>query len=151
MRLRKEFDNLVSRFQKESKASKVDMMNVFRDSLIFFESIKEALKGADHEEKKEIMKLMGEMHEFLRIEARKIAARAGLTEDQLQSFAENPDNFSPGQWKALEAIKNKLADSAQEVKEIINPEAAAKTKKSKSTNSLTKKHKAGKKGGWLRS
>jgi hypothetical protein len=151
MRLRKEFDNLVSRFQKESKATNVDMMNVFRDSLVFFESIKEALKEANQEEKKEIMKLMGEMHEFLRLEAKKIAARAGLTEDQLQNFAENPDNFNPVQWKALENIKNKLAHSAQEVKEIINPEAAAQAKKNKSTNSLSKKHKASKKGGWLRS
>ncbi|MBM3208053.1 MAG: hypothetical protein FJZ57_05540 [Chlamydiae bacterium] len=151
MRLRKEFEKLVNRFEKESKSSKVDMMNVFRDSLMFFESIKEALKEADLEEKKEIMKIMGEMHDFLRVEARKIAARAGLTEDQLQSFAENPSNFSPGQWKALEAMKNKLADSAQEVKEIINPEAAAKSKKAKATNSLSKKHKTSKKGGWLRS
>jgi phenylalanine-4-hydroxylase len=129
MRLRKDFENLVRRFQKESMSNKVDMMNVFKDSLVFFESIKEALREANHEEKKEIMKLMGEMHEFLRLEAKKIAARAGLTEEQMQNFAQNPDNFNPVQWKALENIKDKLAVSAQEVKEIINPEAAAKEKK----------------------
>ncbi|NDD58052.1 MAG: hypothetical protein EBZ47_02210 [Chlamydiae bacterium] len=149
MNIRDELSGLISKFQKEaSKGGRVDLLALFKDSLILFEKMKDVLSRCSEEEKKEVFQVMNELHQFLVSESRKIAERSGLSEEQIMRFAENPDNFSAGQWKALEVIKNKLGETAKEMSNLIKPNAE---RQKAPKPSAAKRPKVSKKDRWLRS
>lgn len=154
MRIREDFVKLMERFEKESnkQGGKIDLLELFKESLRLFEKLKDILGSCSEEEKKEVFAVMAEMHQFLLKESKKIAERSGMSEDQLLRFSENPDNFTPNQWKALEVIKVKLNDTAKDLTKIIRKETTKEvTEKKKTTSSVAKRPRAVKKDNWTRS
>ena len=156
MDIRKDFNNLMQKFQRESaKSGRVDLMELFKDSITIFDKLKEALKDCSEEEKKELFALMAEMHQFLQQETKRIAEKSGMNEEQLLRYSENPDNFSPAQWKAMEVVKIKLNETGKELTDVVrkrdrkNAVATRKTKADASTSA--KKPKSSIKDKWLRS
>jgi hypothetical protein len=73
-----------------------------------------------------------------------------MTEEQLARFAENPDNFSPEQWKSMQTVKEKLSKRGQELKEAIREKSKESIPNPKKT-SLSKKKPKITKSGWLKS
>lgn len=153
MRIKDDFKNLMERFEKESnKKGKIDLLDLFKESLKLFEKLKDTLATCSKEEKKQVFEVMAEMHQFLLQETRKIAERTGMSEEQLLRFAENPDNFSASQWKALEVIKIKLDETAKDLSHLVRkdtPEAIPDKKDKSSTG--PKRPKSSKKDRWMRS
>jgi len=156
MQIRKDFNNLMQKFQRESaKNGRVDLMELFKDAIRIFDKLKDALKDCSEEEKKELFQVMGEMHQFLQSETKKIAEKSGMNEEQLLRYSENPDNFSPSQWKAMEVVKIKLNETGKELTDIVrkrdkkNLAATKKTKADASTSAKKPKPKA--KDKWVRS
>ena len=148
MDIRKEFYAFIEKFKKESaRAGKVDLLELFKDSLKLFEKLKYALETCSEDDKKMIFDLVNEMHKFLMQETQKIVEKTGMTEDQLSRFSENPDNFSSSQWKALELVKNELDQTAKELTTIIR---GGKKEVTKKTTSLTR-NKPSRKDRWLKS
>ena len=68
-----------------------------------------------------------------------------MTREQMEVFANNPDNFSPEEWRALETIRsscNEYKKEAEElIKEVTNDIGHTSEKKPapKTTNSLSSK------------
>lgn len=151
MHLREDFNRLMEKFQREgSKKGKANLLELFKESLRLFEKLKETLANCSEEEKKQVFEVMAEMHKFLMQETKKIAERSGMSEDQLLRFSENPDNFSPSQWKALEVIKQKLDQTGKEVAGLIRKQPG-KTAEGSAKAASAKRTKSGKKDRWLRS
>lgn len=149
MHLREDFQRLMDKFQNEgSKRGKADLLELFKESLRLFEKLKDTLATCSDEEKKQVFEVMAEMHKFLMQETKKIAEKSGMSEEQLLRFSENPDNFSPSQWKALEVIKQKLDQTGKEVASLIRKEPG---KSSEGKSASAKRPKSGKKDRWLRS
>ena len=96
------------------------------------------------------MGLLSEMQQFLAGETKKIAARSGMTEDQLARFAENPDNFSPEQWKSMQTVKAKITERGQQLKKVIQKDMEEKAAQKPKKTPLKKKAKITK-SGWIRS
>ena len=156
MDIRNDFNNLMQKFQRESaKSGRIDLMELFKDSIRIFDKLKDALKDCSEEEKKELFALMAEMHQFLQQETKKIAEKSGMNEEQLLRYSENPDNFSPAQWKALEVVKIKLNETGKELTDVVrkrDKKKVAATRKIKADASTSaKKTKTRSKGKWLRS
>ena len=77
MQIRKDFNNLMEKFQRESaKNGRVDLMELFKDAIRIFDKLKESLKDCSEDEKKELFDLMAEMHQFLQSETKKIAEKS---------------------------------------------------------------------------
>jgi hypothetical protein len=147
--LQKDFDALMEKFQRESdKKGQINLFDLFKESLYLFEKLKDVLKNCSEEEKKQVFSMMAEMHQFMMRETRKIAEKTGMTEDQLMRFSENPDNFTSSQWKSLEVIKEKLENTAQDLKGLLRKDAPKEPKEHKPH---AKTHKSAKKDRWMRS
>ncbi len=120
MHIRDEFSKLMSKFKRSvDSQSSPNLPELFKDSLLLFEKLKELLSTCSEEEKKEILKLMAEMHEFLASSTKRLASQTGLSEEQMLLFAENPDNFTPEQWKTLELIRKRFTKTAGEMAELL--------------------------------
>lgn len=72
--------------------------------------------------------------------AQDILNQTGMTREQMEVFANNPDNFSPEEWLALENIRASCNEYKKEtealIKEVtqdLKPEAPKETKKAKTT------------------
>ena len=115
--VKREFENLKMRFKKEvSRADNFDLPALFKDSLILFERLKNELTTCNPEERQNIISMLAELQQFISSETKKIAEKSGMTEDQLARFAENPDNFSPEQWKSMQTVKEQLSKRGAELK-----------------------------------
>ena len=51
---------------------------------------------------------MAELYNQMTAETKHITERSGLSEEQLVSFAENPGNFSPEQWRAIQESRQRI-------------------------------------------
>lgn len=149
--IKKEFERLKLRFQKEvSRADNFDLPSLFKDSLMLFERLKNELTTCKPEEKQNIIAMLAELQQFISSETRKIAEKSGMTEDQLARFAENPDNFSPEQWKSMQTVKEQLSKRGAELKKIIKDQQELDGSKTRKGTGSKKKPKITKKG-WMRS
>ncbi|ANG66078.1 hypothetical protein [Chlamydia gallinacea] len=52
--------------------------------------------------------------------SQEILRQTGMTKEQMEVFANNPDNFSPEEWLALENIRASCNEYKKETEAIIN-------------------------------
>ncbi|WP_348663479.1 hypothetical protein [Chlamydia vaughanii] len=52
--------------------------------------------------------------------SQEILRQTGMTKEQMEVFANNPDNFSPEEWLALENIRSSCDEYKKETEAIIN-------------------------------
>ncbi|MEF9519556.1 hypothetical protein SBV45_01495 [Chlamydia crocodili] len=52
--------------------------------------------------------------------SQEILQQTGMTKEQMEVFANNPDNFSPEEWLALENIRSSCSEYKKETEALIN-------------------------------
>lgn len=77
--------------------------------------LKEMLEEAGPLEKKQLAEMMTSLRDFIGSEGVRLSKKVGMSEEQLIQYNENPNNFSPEQWKAMQNIKNSFHAEAQEI------------------------------------
>lgn len=147
-------------FSLAAEGKIIDLQEIFAQSMEFFEKLKTQLQTGSPEEKKEAVALMGEMYSKMMGEVKKISEKTGLTEEQLMTFAENPNNFTQDQWKVIKEAKDKISKTGVDLARIINadrtaelPSSAVKKEGVSGGRELPKKKPSSKtkKSGWIRS
>jgi hypothetical protein len=149
--LKDEFNRLMKLFHEASEGKTPNLEEIFSQSLEFFEHLKEQIANGSPEDKKEALRMMSEMYAQMVSESKRISERSGMTEEQLAAFAENPANFSPEQWNAIQASKEKIMHAGHDLAKTID---ATNKKDASAANHPEKKHpkdKKHKKSDWLRS
>ncbi len=147
--LKDEFNRLIKLFQEGAEGKQINLEEVFGQSLEFFQHLKAQMETGNPEEKKEAMTMMAEMYKQMIAETKKITERSGLSEEQLMSYAENPSNFTPEQWKQIQESRQKISEAGQDLSKVIQelskggPIASPPAKEEK-------KGKKSKKSQWLR-
>ena len=142
MDLHDELEQLKTRFQYEiSKKGRSNLTVVMQDTIRVFEGFKAALiQCKDVEERDQLIAMTKELQAFLALQSKQIAEKEGISEEQLRAQGENPNNYSPAEWRALEAMKSRIAEGGQEIRESAirhkqgtrpNPSPAANKVKSK--------------------
>ena len=99
--LKDEYQRLMNLFHDGAEGKPINLQDVFSQSLEFFQHLKEQIEKGGPEEKKEAMKMMGEMYQQMIAETKKITEKAGVSEEQLLAYSENPANFSTEQCARL--------------------------------------------------
>ncbi len=151
--LRDDFNQLLKLFQEGAEGKLPNLEEVFSQSLEFFKHLKEQMQKGTPEEKQEAIKMMGELYTQMMAQTKKITEKSGLTEDQLLNFAENPANFTPEQWKAIQDSKQKISEASQDLSKVIEG-LAKKEGSSADDDKKGKKGHGGKhpgKSDWMRS
>jgi hypothetical protein len=147
--LKDEFSQLMKLFHEASDTKVVNLEEVFAKSLEFFEHLREQIAKGSPEDKKEALQMMSEMYSQLILESKHISDVAGMTEEQLVSFAENPANFTPEQWKSIQMSKERIADAGSDLAKAI--ESLHKTDLPPSGEKKPPKDKKTKRSEWMKS
>ncbi len=151
--LKDEFNRLMKLFHEASEGKSINLEEVFSQSLQFFEHLKDQIAHGSLEDKKAAMQMMSDMYTQMIAESKRISERSGMSEEQLVSFAENPANFTPEQWKAIQASKEKImhagTDLAKTLQNINKPPSTKPASTGeKKPHDKDKKHK---KSDWMKS
>jgi hypothetical protein len=113
--MKEEYKRLFDLFSMSREGKEVDLNEVLRESLVFFDQIKETFKDGTEEDKKEMMKVMNEMYQKLMSETKFLAEKSGMSEEELYHYTENPNNFDPEQWKTMQETKKKMFESGRQI------------------------------------
>jgi len=153
--IKDEFNRLMALFREGAEGKKIDLPQLFREALAFFEHLKQEIKQGTPEERKEALQMMTAMHKEIKEESKKIVKTSGLSEEQLMSFAENPSNFTAEQWKEFQESKSQIHQAGMElvneVKHVMQPEQKAhKDHSVQEIPGKKKPKKGGGKTGWMR-
>jgi hydroxymethylglutaryl-CoA reductase len=139
---------LLSYFTQISEGKQVNLNEMVKEFLVFFEKLKQELRIADEAQKREIFALMNDMHKKLLAETKKISEKTGMTDDQLLKFIENPSNFSPDQWQTIQEAKTKMKHASEELTQSLKVQSS----REKPVKTRAKPRKPGTgRSGWVRS
>ncbi len=153
--IKDEFDRLMSLFHDASSGKKVDLQQLFTQATGFFEHLKNELKNGTEEEKKEVLNMMSEMYKQILKETQQISKASGLTEEQLLSYADNPNNFTPAQWKSIQESKARIEKAGAELVRTVRQSTTQAKEPSSTHPPLERKphspHKKSKRSDWTKS
>lgn len=148
--LQDEFDRLMELFQAAADGKSVNLEQVFRQSIGFFERLKEKMAKGTPEEKLQAIHLMTQMYQKMQGETGKIAKHSGMSEEQLMEYAKNPSNFTPEQWDNLQASQSQLKHLGEDIVHEMKRSVALPAQKKEGPKKTTKE-KGVKKADWFRS
>lgn len=118
--LKDEFNRLMNLFAQGAEGQPINLEEVFRQSLAFFDHLNVQLQKGSQEEKKEALMMMSEMYTQMMQETKKICEKTGMSEEQLTSYAENPSNFSPEQWSSIQEARKKMLSAGQNLAKSVS-------------------------------
>ena len=121
-----EYERIMEFFNLSPEEKEERLQEVFEDSVEYFERFKHIMMNGTPEEKKEAVEHVMNMKKRIEAETKKICDKTGMTEEQLAQFSNDPKNFSPGQWEAIENAKKKLDKGVGDIKKAASgaaPEA----------------------------
>ncbi|MBI3236448.1 MAG: hypothetical protein HYZ48_01870 [Chlamydiales bacterium] len=145
--LREELKRLMDLFSEGAEGKPIHLEEVFKEAFAFFGKLNDLLKEGDQEEKKEALSMMNELYTHMTKESKRMCEKTGMTEQQLAKYAENPSNFSPQQWGAIQEAREKMTQAgthlAKSIEELLPDEQRAALR----SQPLKKKEKTEKPGG----
>jgi hypothetical protein len=95
-------------FKQISHLSPDQVQGVVQEFVQTFEELIEQMQSANEKEREEAFAMAEQLRGSLEEQANKVLADSGLSYRELQNFANNPNNFSEDEWKALESAKAEL-------------------------------------------
>lgn len=154
--LKDEFNRLSQLFHGAAEGKEVNLEEVFKESLQFFEHLKEQIATGTSEDKMQAIQMMTQMYQQMMAETKRITEKSGMSEEQLAAFAENPANFSKQQWDSLQASRQQIQDVGQDIAKVItNGEGASLAARKSSAPKVDvhppSKERKGPHSKWLRS
>lgn len=146
-----EFDRIMEFFNLSAEEKEGRLQEVFEDSVEYFERFKYIMMNGTPEEKKEAVKKVMILKRKIEEETKRVCDKTGLTPQQLAAYSNDPKNFSPEQWNAIEGAKKKLDEGVSSLKDAANmkKEGEAAPKKEAHQDSKKKKKKPPK--NWIQS
>lgn len=110
--IKKEYERLMELVAK-SASLEVPMEEILKESVLFFEKLRVEFPKAGKDEREEMIHMMTSLHSKLQEVAKESAEASGMSEDELNEYAEDPSNFTPEQWQMVQSSRRKLYDSAR--------------------------------------
>lgn len=117
--LKDEFQRLMHLFASGAEGRKVPLEEILRESLTFFARLNEQLKTGDADAQREALIMMKEMQSKITEHMKALVASTGMTEEQLASYSENPGNFSPAEWAAMQETRRQMAEAGEQLVQSV--------------------------------
>ncbi len=116
--LQDDFEKLMKQFEG-ADPTKVNMEEIMRQVLHFFDSLKQDILKASPEEREEIFSKLTSMYTQLMGMTSKLAARMGMSEQDLLKMAEEMKNFTPEQRDLIEKTKSKMMSEVADLGKVL--------------------------------
>lgn len=123
--MKDEFDRIMEFFNLSPEEKEGRLQEVFEDSVEYFERFKHVIMNGTQEEKQEAVKKVMILKKKIEEETKRVCEKTGLTPEQLTSFTNDPKNFSPEQWNAIEGAKKRLDKGVSELKKEVKEKTGA--------------------------
>lgn len=118
--MKEEFDRLMKVFAERQEGKHIDLNEMLRQALGFFNELKEAFLNAKTEqEKKEIMNMVNQMYAVLISQSKQIIQSSGMTNEEIAAYVQNPDNFTTDQWKLMQSTREQIQSSSKEIAQYL--------------------------------
>lgn len=124
--IHEEYERLLGMLEKGTSSDGVPLEEILKEAVAFFERLRSEFPKAEKEEREEMVHMMTKLHAQLQEVAKKTAESAGMSEEELNAFSEDPSNFSPEQWRLVQETKRKLYDSARKFSSSMEKERQQK-------------------------
>ena len=144
--LKDDFEKLYDLLSRSVEDKSLNLNEVLKESVHFFDELKEELPKAPPSERKEMARMMQQLYAKLQEVYKIIAQRAGMTEEDLYTYSENPSNFSPDQWRLIQDTKQELFESTRQLHSKVEGKGATAPKQEKKP-----KTPKAKRGHWMKS
>ncbi len=119
-----EYKRLLKMIEESVDLENVSLENILKEAVVFFEALRKEFPKAAKEEREEMIHMMTNLHNRLQEISQMTAKAAGMSEEELAAFAENPDNFTPEQWRMVQSSKRQLYDSARKFSSSLDESAS---------------------------
>ena len=135
---------------KENDELQGALVDIFQQFDVKMEEVspqtEEEMKAERKGDVDQVVKNTEKRLEQLHVQGEKLLQTMGMTSEEAESHADNPANYSKGQWAALQNFKNKLAKYKKHTFEELGVEDK---EEKKSPSHRRKKKKFAKKKDWL--
>lgn len=149
--LKDNFEKLYDLLSRSTEDKSLDLNEVLKESVLFFNHLKENLLLAPPEERKEMVHMMQKLYAKLQEVYKIVAQRAGMTEEELYLYSENPSNFSPDQWGLIQDTKKELFDATRQLHSQAEGKGAPPPAPKLDKPTTKKKAAKSRRGHWMKS
>lgn len=120
--IKEEYKKLLEMIEMSEDPTKISLEEILKEAVVFFEALRKEFPKAPKEEREEMIQMMTHLHSRLQEVSTKAAEASGMSEDDLTAYAENPSNFTPEQWQAVQETRRNLYDSARKFSSALEKE-----------------------------
>ncbi len=103
--------------EKNKKAAEAD---IFHEVLEILRETQDVGQIKDPADINGLVKKMEHTLADLNHKAEELYQATGMTKEQLKAFSEDPNNFSPEEWRAIEEIRSEMEKFEERAEEIMN-------------------------------
>lgn len=105
---------------EEKQTPEGDMTNAFEEVLDLLQQaqpVDPSLEGLDIDQ---VVERLEESLEQLNSQMEEVYKTTGMSKEELEQYATNPDNFSKEEWQMLEQIRGQLSTFRDEAEEVMS-------------------------------
>ena len=110
-----EYEKLLKFFSLKDEEKAGHFSDVIGDTLAFFNHFKEVMDSGSADDKAEMLRQAMELQRVMQSETENMCDKVGITQDELKTFSEDPDNFSKEQWEEMETAKGRLDEEVHDI------------------------------------
>lgn len=121
MSIKEDVEDLKGQIRKSIESNdRQQMALLLKQAFALYEKVKLSLQeGTDEQERLKNAEIMKEFREFLAAESKKLSKRAGVSEEEMLRYNENPENFTKEQWIAMQRMKKAFSSKTKEIRQVI--------------------------------
>ncbi|MGL4348768.1 MAG: hypothetical protein ACRCSV_04865 [Chlamydiales bacterium] len=134
-----EYRKIQEFFSMNAQEKSKHLKEILEKSIEFFQKFQRVLAEGSPEEKKAMMDEMESFRKQVMSQTESLAKSVGVSQEDLEKYAENPSNFTTEQWEALQSAKKKIQEQYQEISHAQEKEGGSKKPPDKTTPKFPKK------------
>lgn len=134
-----EYRKIQEFFSMNAQEKSKHLKEILEKSIEFFQKFQRVLAEGSPEEKKAMMDEMESFRKQVMSQTESLAKSVGVSQEDLEKYAENPSNFTTEQWEALQSAKKKIKEQYQEISYAQEKEGGGKKSSDKTTPKFPKK------------
>lgn len=134
-----EYRKIQEFFSMNAQEKSKHLKEILERSIEFFQKFQRVLAEGSPEEKKAMMDEMESFRKQVMAQTESLAKSVGVSQEDLEKYAENPSNFTTEQWEALQSAKKKIQEQYEEISHAQDKETGGKQTSNKPMPKFPKK------------
>ena len=127
MIIKAEIEELKRRIKKSIDSPNKEQISILmKQAFNVCETLKAMLKTGSVEERLQITELTKEFRAFIAQESKRMADKAGMSQEAFVKKHEDPANFSKEQWNIMQNIRTAFAAQGKDIKGVLKEKKARK-------------------------